>query len=129
VRPNKVDIAASSAPNKARSRIDNHIADRAAYSAEGTHITTPGKIRPGINTRIAGQQFGSLMAAYSADNGRRVVCYCVCDRQVQAAPADLKAGVVTSCGCQPASPQFWIRHAELRAQQRREITFSIARAR
>jgi hypothetical protein len=87
------------------------------------------KVQPGIDTRIAGRQFGFLTAAYSADNGRRIVCYCICNRQVQATQADLSDNIVTSCGCQPASPQFWIRNTELRAQQRREIIFGIARTR
>ena len=77
-----------------------------------------------ISTR--GRRYRHLVVAYTDVSGRKVTCYCVCSRQVNVDAADLVAGVVTSCGCQPASFQYHERQAELRAQRQREITFNIA---
>jgi hypothetical protein len=82
-----------------------------------------------VDVSIAGRRYGHLVVAYSKNRGRDVACRCVCFRLIHVAAADLKAGIIDSCGCQPASPAFRARHAELCAQQKREITFSIARAR
>lgn len=79
-----------------------------------------------VDIRNAGRRFGYLTVAYSIQGGRDVACRCCCNKLVHIAVADLAAGLITSCGCQPASPQFHERRVELRAQQQREITFSIA---
>ena len=81
MKPNRSDIAVLAAPNNPG--IDTNIAGQATYGADThiagqAHIAASGKVRPGISTRISGQQFGSLRLAYSADSGRRIVCYCFC---------------------------------------------------
>ncbi len=77
-----------------------------------------------ISTR--GRRYGHLIVAYTDISGRKVTCYCVCSRQVKVAAADLVAGVVTSCGCRPASQEYHERRVELRAQLQREIIFASA---
>jgi len=83
----------------------------------------------GVDTRNAGLRFGHLTVAYSVRNGRNIACRCVCSKLVHVALEDLAAGLVTSCGCQPASPEFWEQYTALRALQRREISFNTARVR
>jgi len=78
-----------------------------------------------IDTSAAGQKFGFLTVAYSKGS-HDIACRCVCTKLVHVAAADLISGVVTSCGCQPASPQYHEQQAGLRAQLRREITFASA---
>jgi hypothetical protein len=78
-----------------------------------------------ISTR--GQRYGSLVTAYSIQNGRDVACRCICSRLIHVAVADLVAGVVTSCGCMPSSSEYLQRHAELKALQLRETIFNSAR--
>jgi hypothetical protein len=82
-----------------------------------------------IDVTIAGKRFGHLPTACGRGRGNDITCRCVCGRLVRVAAESLVDGTITSCGCQPASPEFWTQHTELRAQQRREISFSIARAR
>ena len=79
-----------------------------------------------VDLTHAGRRYGYLTVAYSLRNGRDVACRCVCSKLVHVAVADLVAGTVTSCGCQPASLQYHKHQTQLRAQQRREITFNIA---
>lgn len=80
-----------------------------------------------IDSTIAGKRFGFLVTAYSRGHGH-AACRCVCGRLVHVAAIDLMDGVITSCGCMPRPRKYWKRNAELRAQQRREIGFQIARS-
>jgi len=73
-----------------------------------------------------GQRYGYLTVAYTNLSGHKVTCYCVCSKQVSVAVDDLTAGIVTSCGCMPASQKYHNRRAELRAQLQREIIFASA---
>jgi hypothetical protein len=91
-----------------------------ARLAHLSHVTS-------IDLTFAGRRFGYLDVAY----GRRhdIACRCRCSRLVHVAAEALASGTVTSCGCQPAPRAFWIQYHELQEQRRREIEFSIAKAR
>jgi hypothetical protein len=80
-----------------------------------------------IDTSISGQRYGHLTAVYR--RGRDVACRCVCERLVHVAAEALAEGLVTSCGCQPAPPIFWKQQNQLRALLKRELDFTIAKAR
>lgn len=82
-----------------------------------------------IDISKTGHRYGHLEIAYALDRGRHIVAYCVCSKQVHVSWADLASGLVNSCGCQPPTPKFWGRYAQLRSQLNREIGFSIAKAR
>ena len=82
-----------------------------------------------VDSSVAGKCYGHLVTEYADYTGHRIACRCRCRRLVFIAAADLTAGVITSCGCQPASAAHHNQLIELLRQQRREITFSIARAR
>jgi hypothetical protein len=82
-----------------------------------------------VDLTHTGRKFGHLTVAYSLRNGRDIAVRCICSRLFHAAAADLIAGTITSCGCQPASPQYHERQAELRQQVQREILFNVATTR
>jgi hypothetical protein len=80
-----------------------------------------------VDLTHTGKKFGHLVVAYSVqERPRDIACRCCCGKLVHVAVADLVSGTVTSCGCMPASQEYHERRVELRAQQRREITFNIA---
>jgi hypothetical protein len=80
-----------------------------------------------VDTRGAGRRYGHLTVAWADARGRRVACRCICARLVFVARKDLQNGAIDSCGCQPAPREFWLQQAKLRAQQKREINFNIAK--
>ena len=82
-----------------------------------------------VDLTYAGRKYGFLTVAYSTQLGLNVACRCTCSKLVHVARADLIAGIVTSCGCQPAPAAFHTHHAELKAQQAREILFRVATTR
>ncbi len=79
-----------------------------------------------VDLTYAGRRFGNLVVAYSIQNGRDVACRCCCSKLIHVAAADLLNGIVTSCGCMPASQEYHEQRVELRAQLRREIIFASA---
>jgi len=83
--------------------------------------------RPNINVAIAGREYGYLTTVYAAHEGHRIALRCICQRLIFVAAADLAAGWVTSCGCQPSPRAFRYQLQHLRAQLRREIQFGIAK--
>jgi hypothetical protein len=82
-----------------------------------------------VDTRSAGRRYGHLTVAWTIDRGRGAACRCICTKLIHVAAADLVSGAIDSCGCQPASAEFWRQQAERQALQRREIDFNIAGAR
>lgn len=82
-----------------------------------------------IDLTIADKRFGHLTTAYGRGSGNDIACRCVCGRLVHVAAESLADGTVTSCGCEPAPTAFWDQYTELRNQQKREIDFSIGKAR
>jgi hypothetical protein len=91
--------------------------------------TGRGAVMTVIDTTHTGRRFGRLTVAYIKSAGRDIACRCCCGRLVHVAIADLVAGTVTSCGCQPASSQYHEQQRTLRQQMRREILFTITRSR
>jgi hypothetical protein len=81
-----------------------------------------------VDTSNAGRRFGYLVIVYSGGRTgpRTIACRCVCGKLMYIAAADLTAGLITSCGCQPSSTQYHERRVRLRAQLRREIVFTSA---
>jgi hypothetical protein len=88
---------------------------------------TPQSHALSLDLTKAGRRYGHLKVAYG--RGHDIACRCTCSRLVHIAAEALTNGTVTSCGCQPASPAFWIQQDELQAQRRREVQFQIARGR
>jgi hypothetical protein len=82
-----------------------------------------------VDISAAGKRYGHLVVAYSKGRGRDVACRCVCSKLVHVAAADLVGGAIDSCGCMPLPSVRWRQLDALRNQQKREIQFSIARAR
>jgi len=81
-----------------------------------------------VDTRSAGRRFGHLVVAWTDNRrGRKVACRCDCTRLIFVSPEDLQAGRIDSCGCLPAPAAFRIHYAALRAQQKREFNFHIAK--
>jgi hypothetical protein len=64
-------------------------------------VTENARTRPSC-----GDRFGRLRVLRTAGNGRRAVCFCVCQRTVTAEIDDLISGAVASCeDCAPLLPE------------------------
>jgi hypothetical protein len=82
-----------------------------------------------VDVSIKGRRFGYLTIEYAEFSGHRIACRCICSRLTFVAAADLVAGRITSCGCQPAPAEYHQQLAELSAQLAREVLFTVGKAR